>query len=140
MFVIFISHPCHNPSSEILDFLKESSQELHILNFWNPNLSKFLRDNGVLWSKQRTTKGKALVIEGADNFSSHGFTDLIGMIDNGFSRDLVIIVSGVHKIPEHILERGVIVYSKITPKMKPEWKKTQPSLENYEEWVRIMRS
>lgn len=104
MFLIFVCHPCILPLDEILGLLPDSKRTKTI-SYWNSKTTHFLKYHGVRWSKQINTLGTALVIEGGDGFSSQGATDLMGMIENEFSRDLVIIVSSVHKLPEHVIQK-----------------------------------
>jgi hypothetical protein len=110
------------------------------MSYWNSKTASFLKHDGIRWSLQKNTKQTALVIEGGDGFSSQGVTDLIGMIEGNFARDLVIVVSSVHKIPEHVLQRGTIRYSKTIPKMKENWVNYVPEPTQLEEWSRILRT
>jgi hypothetical protein len=139
MFLIFVCHPCILPIEEILDLLP-NSKKVKIMSYWNSKTASFLKHDGIRWSLQKNTKQTALVIEGGDGFSSQGVTDLIGMIEGNFARDLVIVVSSVHKIPEHVLQRGTIRYSKTIPKMKENWVNYVPEPTQLEEWSRILRT
>jgi len=139
MFLIFVCHPCILPTHEILDLLPNSNKA-KIMSYWNSKTSGFLKNGGIRWSRQKNTNGTALIIEGGDGFSSQGVTDLIGMIEGNFARDLVIVVSSVHKIPEHVLQRGVIKYSSNQPNMKDGWINYVPEYTDIHEWSRILRS
>lgn len=138
MFLIFVCHPCILPLDEILELLPNSTNA-KIMSYWNSKTFQFLKHHGARWSKQRNTIGTALVIEGGDGFSSQGATDLIGMIENEFSRDLAIIVSSVHKLPEHVIQRGTIHYSRETPSLKEGWVDDSPEFSDFDGWSRILR-
>lgn len=139
MFIIFVSHPCILPTDEILSLLPNSNK-IKIVSYWSNKTSTFLKNGGTLWSRQRNTLGTALVIEGGDGFSSQGATDLIGMIEEDFSRDLVIVVSSVHKIPEHVIQRGIVKYSSNSPQMTEGWTNYSPHQDDLVGWSRILRA
>lgn len=138
MFLIFVCHSSILPVREILDFLP-NSDSIKIMSYWNSKTANFLKHDGARWSRQRNTNGVALAIEGGDGFSSQGATDLIGMIEQRFTRDLVIIVSSVHKIPEHVIQRGIVRYSKEIPVMKEGWDDYSPEHTDLDGWSRILR-
>lgn len=138
MFLIFVCHPCILPLHEILGLLP-NSKCTKTISYWNSKTTHFLKYHGVRWSKQLNTLGTALIIEGGDGFSSQGATDLMGMIENEFSRDLVIIVSSVHKLPEHVIQRGTIHYSVESPSLKRGWVDDSPKYSDLDGWSRILR-
>jgi hypothetical protein len=140
MFLILVAHPCLNVKDEILEYLRETSQSIHWMSYWNPDTMKMIRDKALLWSKQKTTQGVALVIDCAENFSNHGFFSIIGLMEQGFARDLVLIVSSIHRVPEHILERGTIVYSSQKPEFIEGWKNDDPDILDRNGWEEVLRS
>lgn len=139
MFLILVVHPCFSIKEEVLKYLKDSSS-IYWMSYWNPETMKMIRDKALLWSKQKTTQGVALVIDSAENFSNHGFFSIIGLMEQGFARDLVLIVSSIHRVPEHILERGTIIYSNERPEYLEGWQNDDPSVYDKERWEEVLRS
>lgn len=138
MLLIFVSNPCVLPIQEILSQLP-SSDKTKVLSYWDSSSASFVKQKGILWSKQRSTSRTALVIEGADGFSSQGVTDLMGMVESGFSRDIVLVVSNVHRLPEHVIQRSKVYYSKQNVKIQDGWFDHNPVHTNLDEWCRILR-
>lgn len=139
MFLIFVCHPSILPIEDILSLLPDSNNA-KIISYWNSKTNNFLKNGGIRWSKQRNTIGTCLIIEGGDGFSSQGATDLVGMIEQNFSRDLVIIVSSLHKIPEHVIQRAEVRYSKQHANIVNGWTNYTPNQNDLDGWSRILRS
>lgn len=127
------------PTKEILSHLPDS-KKTKIISYWDSKTSNFLKTGAVRWSKQRNTQNTALIIEGGDGFSSQGATDLIGILEQNFARDLVIVVSSVHKIPDHVIQRGKLVHSTQIPSLMEGWTNYTPDINDYEGWSRIIRT
>lgn len=136
---IFVCHPVVIPRRQILESLPDC-KHLHWMTHWDPELPKFLKKNALLWSRQKTTAESVLVIDDADYISVHGFSSILGLLEQGFSRPIVLIVSNIQRIPSSIYNRSEVINVPDYPKELPGWKNENPAIDDHWGWERVLRS
>lgn len=135
---IIVCHPAIIPTDTIHKILPKYNN-LNWMTHWDPDLPKFLKKNALLWSRQKTTASSVLVIDDADSISVHGFSSILGLLEQGFSRPIILIVSNLQKIPRSLYNRSEVIFVSDIPKEMEGWQDENPELDDHYNWERVLR-
>jgi len=135
---IIVCHPAIIPVKTIRQIFPKYTN-LNWMTHWDPDLPKFLKKNALLWSRQKTTSSSILIIDDGDSISVHGFSSILGLLEQGFSRPIVLIVSNLQKIPRSLYNRSEIIHVPDIPKEDEGWEDENPDLNDHYNWERVLR-
>ena len=133
---IVVSHPSQDVTKLISEI--HPGKEQYTLVHWDLEMASFLKTKCLLWSKQRSTQDKILVVNYADRISVPMMSLISGIIDQDFSRSLVLIVQNIHRVPYSLLRKANIVHNKEKPIYQKGWKKMTPHLYDHLGWESLL--
>ena len=130
---------CHN-AQDPMDILREqfSTKSFYEIFCWDADIGSFFKTKALLWSRQINTKDTVLVIHSADRLSVHMMSLITGVLDQGFSRDMVFVVQSTDRLPYSIRRKSKIISAAKEPPLTSGWSSLLPNKDDHEGWERIL--
>lgn len=105
---------------------------------WDSDIGTFFKSKALLWSRQINTKNSILVIHSADRLSVPMMSLITGVLDQGFSRDIVFVVQSSDRLPYSIRRKSEIISAMKVPPLANGWSSLLPDSQDHLGWERIL--